>query len=354
VGEHLLCTILLGNVNQEVADTPRVTPLVVVPGDQLDEVLVQLDTGLGIEDGGSIVADEIGGDDILISVLENALVLALGGSLNDSLDFVVGSLLLEADDKIDDGDIDCRNTEGKTGKLAVKGRNDLSDSLGGTSGRWDDVVTNRTTTPPVLVGRAIDGLLGGGGGVDSGHQTLNNAEVIVDNLGERGQAVGCAGSVGDDSVLGVVCIQVDTTNEHWGISGRSGDDDLFSAALQMGRGLVDGCEDTSGLDNVISTDGAPRDAGGIPLGENGDGLALNPELTILGLYGSLESSVDGIVLEHVNHVVKIDEGIVDSDDIDVSDNESITEDDAANTTETVDSDFDHCYSRSFLEEEEED
>jgi len=112
--KYLLTGILLGNVDEEVANTPRVTPLVIVPGDQLDEVLVQLDTGLGIEDGGSRVTDEIGGDDIFISVFENALVLALGSSLNDSLNFIVGGLLLEADDEINDGDIDCGNTEGKT------------------------------------------------------------------------------------------------------------------------------------------------------------------------------------------------------------------------------------------------
>jgi len=64
--------------------------------------------------------------------------------------------------------------------------------------------------------------------------------------------------------------------------------------------LVDGGKDTGGLDDVIGTNGAPRDAGGIPLGENGDGFALNIELTVLGLDGSLESSMDRIVLEHVN------------------------------------------------------
>ena len=112
--KKLLGTILLGNVDQEIADALRVTPLVVVPGDQLDEVLVQLDTGLGIEDGGSTVANEIGGDDILISVLDDILVLLLGSSFDGSLDLIVGSLLLEADDKIDDGDIEGRDTEGET------------------------------------------------------------------------------------------------------------------------------------------------------------------------------------------------------------------------------------------------
>ena len=64
--------------------------------------------------------------------------------------------------------------------------------------------------------------------------------------------------------------------------------------------LFGGGKDTSGLDDVVSTDRAPRDVGGIPLGENSDGLALNPELAILGLDGSLESSMDGIIFEHVD------------------------------------------------------
>ena len=111
---HSLSTVLLGNVNQQVADTSRVTPLVVVPSNQLDEVLVQLDTGLGIEDGGGRVADEIGGDDLFVSVLENVLVVALGGLLDGSLDIIVGSFLLDADYEVDDGDIKGGDTEGKT------------------------------------------------------------------------------------------------------------------------------------------------------------------------------------------------------------------------------------------------
>jgi len=72
--------------------------------------------------------------------------------------------------------------------------------------------------------------------MDSGHQALDDTEVVIDDLGERGQAIGRAGCIGDDSVLGVVCVQVDATNEHWGISGRSGDDDLLGATLQMSGG----------------------------------------------------------------------------------------------------------------------
>jgi hypothetical protein len=68
-----------------------------------------------------------------------------------------------------------------------------------------------------------------------------------------------------------------------------------TAAVLFGSG-----ENTGGLDDVISTDRAPRDLSGILLSVNGDRLALDPELSILGLDGSLESSVDGIILEHVD------------------------------------------------------
>ena len=52
--------------------------------------------------------------------------------------------------------------------------------------------------PPSLGVRAVDSLLGGGDGVDRGHQPLDDAELVVDHLGERRQAVGGARGVGDD------------------------------------------------------------------------------------------------------------------------------------------------------------
>src|SRR5690606_23176273 len=43
----------------------RVAPLVVVPGDQLDEGVVQRDAGLGVEDRSARVAAEVGGDHLV-------------------------------------------------------------------------------------------------------------------------------------------------------------------------------------------------------------------------------------------------------------------------------------------------
>ena len=43
-------------------------PLVVIPGDELDKVAVEGDTGLGVKDGGVSVGAEVGGDDLVVNV----------------------------------------------------------------------------------------------------------------------------------------------------------------------------------------------------------------------------------------------------------------------------------------------
>lgn len=305
----LLGSVLLGNVGDEVADTARVAVLVVVPRDELDKVGVEGDTGLGVKDGGLGGAKEVGGDDLVVSVAEDALeLLGLGGLLDDVLDLVVRSTLLEADDKVDNGDVRGGDTEGHAGELAVERRDDLADGLGGTGGGGDDVGGSATATTPVLVGGTVDGLLGGSGSVDGGHETLNDAKVVVDDLGKGSETVGGARGVGDDLVLGLVSLEVDTADKHGGVGRRSRDDDLLGTTLEVERGLLNGGEDTGGLDDVVGARLAPWDGSGVTLTVDGDGLAVDDELAVLGLNGALEAAVGRVVLEHVNHVVKVDEG----------------------------------------------
>jgi hypothetical protein len=47
-----------------------------------------------------------------------------------------------------------------------------------------------------------------------------------------------------DSVLGVICVKVDTTDEHRCIGGWGRDDDLLGTTLKMGTSLVGGGEHT--------------------------------------------------------------------------------------------------------------
>lgn len=70
-----------------------------------------MDSSVGIKDGRSSVANEIGRNDAVFSVVEDALVFAFGGLLDSIFDFLVGSFFADANDKVDDGNIKSGNTE---------------------------------------------------------------------------------------------------------------------------------------------------------------------------------------------------------------------------------------------------
>jgi hypothetical protein len=72
--EAFLCLVLLGSEDEQVTDTAGVSPLVIVPRDKLDEVVVERNSSLGVEDRGVGVTDEVGRDDILISVGHDTLI----------------------------------------------------------------------------------------------------------------------------------------------------------------------------------------------------------------------------------------------------------------------------------------
>ena len=296
---RLVGTVNLGNVGKEVEDTARVTPLVVVPADNLDEVVVERDTSLGIEDGGVGVTVQVGRDNIVLSVGKNALERTVGSLLDGSLDIVVAGTLLETSSQVDNGDVGSGDAHGHTSELTVELRDDLADSLGGTSAAGNDVLSSTTATAPVLAGRTVDGLLGGSVGVDGGHETLNNTKLVVKDLGEGSQAVGSARSVRDDVGLAVVGLLVDTHNVHGGVGRRSRDDDLLGTTLEMGLGLLGGGEDTSGLDNVLGGSVLPRDSGGVALTIETDLLAVHDKVVAVDFDVALEKTVRRVILEHV-------------------------------------------------------
>lgn len=78
----------------------------------------------------------------------------------------------------------------------------------------------------------------------------------------------------------------------------------------------------------------PGDLSWITFGMNCDFVAIDYQFTVLVLDSALESAVSGIILEHVDHVFKINEGIIDSDDLDLGVFEGGTQDNTANATET--------------------
>lgn len=80
--------------------------------------------------------------------------------------------------------------------------------------------------------------------MDGGHETFNDTKLVIDDFCEGCKAVGRARGVGDNVILWVISIKVDTADEHGCIGGWRRDDDLFSTTFQVGRCLFLGGEDT--------------------------------------------------------------------------------------------------------------
>jgi len=330
------------NIDQQITNTSGITPFVIIPSNKFDKVVIERDTSGRVKDCRVRIAEYIGGDDRVLGVFDNALVFSCSSFLDSCLDSSVRSGLISSYDEIYYGYIERGNSEGKTGELSVQSGDDFANSLGCTSRRRDNVVSNGTTTTPVLVRGTVDCFLCSGGSVYCRHQTFNDAKLVVDNLGDGSKAVGSAGCIRDNGVFGVVSIEVDTTDEHRCIGRRSSDNDLLRSALQVSGCLLGGCEDTGRFDDVICTNRTPWDVCRVPFSIDGDGFAIDDEFPVLGFDSAFKATVDGVVLEHVNHVFKIDKGIVNGYDIDVAKEQSITINDSTDTAETVDSYFDHC------------
>lgn len=224
---------------------------------------------------------------------------AVGSLLDGGLDLLVRGTLLKAAGQVDNRDVGGGHTHRHAGELSVKGGDDLADSLGGAGGAGDDVLGGATASAPVLGRGTVDGLLGGSVGVDGGHETLNDAKLVVDDLGEGSQAVGGARSVGDDAGAAVVRLLVDTHHVHGGVGRGGRDDDLLGTTLQVSRGLVGGGEDTGRLNDVLGASLGPGNVGGVTLSVELDLLAVDDQVRARDLDGALEAAVGGVVLEHV-------------------------------------------------------
>ncbi len=186
--------------------------------------------------------------------------------------------------------------------------------------------------------------------MDGGHKTLDDAELVVDDLSQGGQAVGGAGGVGDDIHIGGVGIVVDAHNEGGGllILGGGGDDNLLGAALQVGLALFGGGEDAGGFHHVFHAHFAPGDLLRVHLVKGLDLLAVDEELAVLGFGDTVEAAMDGVILGHVGHVVGADEGIVHRHHLkDLRLGHRDAEHQSADAAEAIDANFD-CHTNTLL------
>jgi len=100
---HMLCQI-----NQSVG----VTPLIIIPRDDLMEMIIQVNASSGIDNGAPLIVNEVLGYYLKISVSQNTeqFRFRVGcGLFEDSIDLCAGASNLGADGEVDHGDIRCWN-----------------------------------------------------------------------------------------------------------------------------------------------------------------------------------------------------------------------------------------------------
>jgi hypothetical protein len=204
------------------------------------------------------------------------------------------------------------------------------------------------TLPTALAAPVDDGmmfhrLLRGGRRVHGRHEAALDAEVVVEDLGERREAVRRTGGVRDDVLTGVLVV-VHAHHEHRRVVlRRSRENDLLRAGGEVLARAVLVEEDAGRLDHRGGAHRAPGELRRIGLGGAADGLAVDDELTVLDLDRALEATVDGVVLQHVGEVVDLEQ-IVDRDDVDVTALDGGAEDHASDAAEAIDTDLDrHVY-----------
>ena len=176
--------------------------------------------------------------------------------------------------------------------------------------------------------------------MNGGHKTVGDTEFIVEDLCDRSKAVGGAGCVGNDGLTGIG-VGVHTAYEHRGVVlRRSRHNHVFSTGCDMRLSFLLGQEQTGRLDNVLGADLVPFQVCGVFLCGYADSLAVYDEKAFLSVEidGALELAVHRIVFEHVGHVIDRYE-VVDAHNFDLCVLARCTEYQTADTSETVDTNF---------------
>ncbi len=323
----------------EVENLVAVAPLVVVPCDNLEEGVGEGDTGACVEDAGAGVGDEICGNNGILCVAQNALQLALGGSLHGGADLVILGGLFKVYGQVNNGNVQSGNTHGHAGELAVEAGDNLTYGLCGAGGAGDNVAAGCAAAAPILYGGTVNGALGSGDGVNGGHKTVLDAPVVVENLGKRSKAVGGAGSVGNVvHVLGVGVV-VNAHYEHGGVVlGGSGHNDLLCAGCQVGSCLFLSEELAGALGDIFNAPLAPVDVIGVAVAAGGDILAVDDDGMVGVIDVSVENAVYGVVLEQISHVIG-GHGAVDTGELDVLVIQPGAQNESADTSEAVNAYF---------------
>src|ERR1700722_18909338 len=128
-----------GDEGGQVDEAVGVPELVVVPAEDLDLVPVG-HRDRRVEGAGGGRPDDVGGDDRVLGVDQDALERALGRGLVGGVDLVLGDVAAQLDDQVGDRPGDHRDAQRVAVELALELGDDQAGRLGGAGGGRHDVL----------------------------------------------------------------------------------------------------------------------------------------------------------------------------------------------------------------------
>jgi hypothetical protein len=176
-----------------------------------------------------------------------------------------------------------------------------------------------------------------GVGVNRGDEAAFETERVVEHLGHRSQAVGRAGGVGDDDVLGLEVFVVDPQH-HGGVDlilGRDAQHDLLGTRRDVLFQRFAVAKDARGLDDEVDAQLAPGDLGRVALFGHDDLLFVDVDGVFLHTDSLVEAAHHRVVLQQVGQLLVLEQ-VVDRHDLDVVAVTEDAEDRAPDAAETVD------------------
>lgn len=97
-----------------------------------------------------------------------------------------------------------------------------------------------------------------------GHQSLLDAEVVLNHLRKGCEAVSCATGVGNNVHVVLVRVLVHAHHKHWGVARGRGDDHLLGSTLEVLGSTSQGSENARGLHHVVNAGVTPWDVSRVP------------------------------------------------------------------------------------------
>ncbi len=208
----------------------------------------------------------------------------------------------------------------------------------GRAGAGGDHRKGRGPRAPQVLVRQVQQVLVVRVGVDRGHDSVANAEVLQQYLGHRRQAVGRAGGVGDDLVLArIIGVLVHAQHDrHVRVLGRGRDDHPLGAGREVLAGSFVIGEAARGLDHQINAQVLPGQLLGVLQGQDLDRLAVDDEFAVARLHVRVQRAVHRVVLQQIGERLGIRE-VVNRDEVQLRIVQRCPKDVPADPAEPIDS-----------------